>query len=347
MAIILTDCLPNLTNPFTVLLHTELVRQGYQARRLSVLNLLRCRVDAVHLHWIEHLVCNCRLGWPFGLVFFLIALFVAKIRGIPIVWHAHNIRPHGSAMPSAVENLLYRFFLSLIDGYVYMSPGANELLLNAWPILASKQSVLVRHGDYRECYPVLPSRAYARSRLGLSEDAFIIGSFGVIKKYKNVEHLCRVFKQIASNEHILRIQGRCGDLKLRGEIEQAASESDSINYSTDWLTDAEYALEVAACDLIALPYSRILNSGNAIFALSMNTPVLVTASAPMSDLMADVGQDWVYLIGGELSAECLRTAIDEVREKHVSCEANLNLYRWTNVGDSLKAFFESLNRKLS
>jgi glycosyltransferase involved in cell wall biosynthesis len=248
-------------------------------------------------------------------------------------------------MPKLVEEWLYRMFINTIDSYVYMSAGANERLLDAWPVLAHKKSQLVRHGDYRACYPVIPDRKYARGRLGLADDAFVVGSYGVIKKYKNVEHLCRVFGELESDEVILRVQGKCGDPQLRGAIEGVVSRCSKVSYSTEWLTDAEYALEVAACDLIALPYSRILNSGNAIFALSMNTPVLVTASAPMSDLMSDVGQDWVHLIDGDLSSDRLKQVIDEVRETDVTCEANLDLYSWEEAGASLNTFFTSLNRR--
>jgi glycosyltransferase involved in cell wall biosynthesis len=285
------------------------------------------------------------MGWSLGLPAFVLGVVLAKLFGVSVVWHAHNIRPHGSAMPQFVEDLLYRFFIRAIDGYVHMSPGANERLLEAWPGLAAKRSQLIRHGDYRECYPVIPERKYARARLGIPEEAFVIGSYGVIKKYKNVEQLCRIFSELESDELILRIQGKCGDPQLRGEVEGVVTRCSSISYSTEWLTDAEYALEVAACDLIALPYSRILNSGNAIFALSMNTPVLVTASAPMSDLMSDVGQDWVHLIDGDLSSDRLKQVIDEVRETDVTCEANLDLYSWEEAGASLNTYFTSLNRR--
>ena len=64
-----------------------------------------------------------------------------------------------------------------------------------------------------------------------------------------------------------------------------------------------------ACDLVVLPYRRILNSGTLMLSLAFERPVLVPDRGTMDALRERFGTDWVRLHGGRLDAGELRGAI--------------------------------------
>ena len=92
--------------------------------------------------------------------------------------------------------------------------------------------------------------------------------FGLLRPYKNVPLLIERFRQLAGDDHRLLIAGRPYDAAIRRGVERAAAGDARIALRLSWVPPDEVAQLFAACDLVVLPYRRILNSGAALLALS-------------------------------------------------------------------------------
>ena len=95
---------------------------------------------------------------------------------------------------------------------------------------------------------------------------------------------------------------------------------------TGSLPSEQVAAHLAAADVIALPYRAILNSGSALYALSVGRPVIAPQLGSLPELAAEAGTDWVEFYEGEFSAEKLRSALGEAKK-------TLDLIQFVKQGD--------------
>jgi hypothetical protein len=76
-----------------------------------------------------------------------------------------------------------------------------------------------------------------------------------------------------------------------------------------WIPPREVSLLFAACDLVVLPYRRILNSGAARLAMTLGRPVLLPDLGLMRAQQQRFGAEWVRLYDGELTSAHISEAI--------------------------------------
>jgi glycosyltransferase involved in cell wall biosynthesis len=187
---------------------------------------------------------------------------------------------------------------------------------------------------------VLPERDHAREQLGLERGTKILGSFGAIKDYKNIEGLICAFRDLPNPDIRLLVSGVCTDLELERRLATIAKRDSRVLLMNRSMSDDEYSLNVASCDLIVLPYKRILNSGNALFALSLNRPVLVSRSSSMEELAQEFGCQWVRLLpSAGISADEISRAVEWISDRDYSCELSLQKLDWGLIAERTCEFF--------
>ncbi len=299
-------------NPYTHLLYSHM--NGVHVDEFSIGN-LRDRYDVWHMHWPETFLNpgTTGVGAAFKTQLILSLMDFARCRGTKIIWTVHNLKAHDGRYPR-LERRFWRAFLRRIDGFICLSKSGMRLALHTFPQLGHLPGFVIPHGLYRGEYPMDRNLDHRRT-LDIAADAKVVLFFGMIRKYKNVPGLIRVFRGLSDSDAVLCIAGKllndCGP-----SVRDAAGNDPRVRLHTQHVPAQEVQNYFGAADLVVLPYREILNSGTALLALSFDKPVLVPRQGAMAELQSLVGDDWVRTYQGELSTAELTDALVWSRPKH-------------------------------
>jgi glycosyltransferase involved in cell wall biosynthesis len=319
-------------NPYNALLADALVEAGVEVREFAVRDLMASRPDIVHLHWPELLFLSTHRPWQ---AWGRIAAFTRLIRrarrhGTRLVWTVHNDGAHEERSAKWVRAALDRMLRRDVDAVFSLSAAgdraARDRLGDTVPIFRT------RHGDYEGAYPFRSDRPAARAELGLEEQGRLVVAVGQVRPYKNLDRLAEVAHRSRDPRLRLAIAGAPDGDATTDAVERAAAGDPRIRLDLAHLDDHRLATWLAAADLVALPYKRILNSGAALLALSAHRPVLVPAIGAMPELAADLGPTWVRTYRGPLDEHVLEDAVDWAAE-HRPAPPKLDAYRWGRIAE--------------
>lgn len=317
------------TNPYLRLLLGALRAEGHDVRTFSWGRALTWRYDVLHLHWPEVLLRGAsrpKTAARRALVALLL-LRVAVLR-TAVVRTVHNPVPHEDG--GAVERAL----LALCDR---LTTARVHLVTSTLPAPAEDddaRQVLVPHGHYRDWYPVVDVPAVPGRLL----------HFGILRPYKNVEALLAA-AHAAPADVSLRVVGSPSTDALRRAVEEATRADARTTASLGHCPDAELAAEVAAAELVVLPYTELHSSGAALLALSLDRPVLVPAGPTTDALAAEVGPGWVLTYEGALAPHHLVDALEAVRRAGRSARPDLSRREWPLAGRAHTAAFRAALRR--
>lgn len=323
-------------NPYNALLADALAGAGAEVREFAVGDLVGARPDIVHVHWPELLFLSTHRPWQARarIATFARLLRRARARGTRLVWTVHNDGAHEERSTPGARAALDRMLARHVDAVFSLSAAGDDA---ARARLGPEVPVFrTRHGDYAGAYPFRDDRAGARAELGVDAHARLVVAVGQVRPYKNLERLIEVAR--ASDDPDLRVvvAGAPDGPATADALERAAAGDPRIRLDLGYLDDEEVAAWLAAADLVALPYRRILNSGAALLALTAHRPVLVPALGAMPELAADLGPSWVRAYAGELDAGVLAAAVDWAAAERAT-GPDLSAYRWATIADETLA----------
>ena len=327
-------------NPYTRLLYEGVERHGVVVKDFSPARALRGGYDLWHVHWPEDF-----LSYPSALmaavyvVAELLLMALARCRGTRVVWTIHDLGPHDSHHPW-LEALFWPLFLPMVDGYITLSEHAREQAQKQFPILQTVPGAVVPHGHYRPAYPAPVSQAQARKEWEMPEDAPVAAYIGRIRPYKNVDALLRAFRAVDASEARLLVAGNPTSEHLAEQIRTAAGADSRIQLALRFIPEDEMPSVLAAADLVVLPYDDILHSGSALLSLSFNRPVLVPERGAMTELRADVGEEWVYTYTGTLTAGDVNATLRAARRDDRPAQAPLDHLDWDVLAGQTVALYE-------
>jgi beta-1,4-mannosyltransferase len=305
------------TNPYVVMLRRCLDEEpGVQVRTFTWRRALLGRYDVFHVHWPEILV-NGRspLKKLVRQVLFMLLLRLRLTRA-PLVRTMHNLQlPQGITRR---ETALLRW----AERWTALRIRINETteLGDSCPVAT------IVHGHYRDWYGAHPRSERLPGRLTF---------FGLVRRYKGVDQLVTAFEQTRGTPGLsLRIAGQPSSDDLSEALRAAAAEDDRISLSLEYLADPDLVSEVTAAELVVLPYREMHNSGGALTALSLGTPVLVPDNAVNQRLADEVGAGWVHRYSGALTADHLCSALAALRAAPPVAPPDLSQRDWERVGEA-------------
>ncbi len=323
--------------PYIVQLYTHLQAQGVEIVNYKSVHLYREPFDVWHLHWPETRLTNphpLKAGGRVGKL--ILEILLAKARGVKIIWTAHNLAQHERRHPQ-LEPWFWRAFTHLIDGWIALSPSGKDLAESRFPALKRKPSFVIPHGHFQEHYPKDMSREEARQHLGITPTAKVISNVGHVRDYKNIPHLIHTFRQLKDENLLLLIAGRPKTASLKEAILEAAGDDPRIRLRLEFIPDEDVTRYMRASDLVALPYTDILNSSSALLALTFGVPVLVPTRGAMEDLQLYAGTSWVQTFRGVLSPDDLQRAVAWSTQPRQPL--NLNALDWGRLAEqTLRAY---------
>lgn len=279
------------TDPYQRLLDDALRRRGVDVERGRVLDpawarTAAPRVDAVHLHWLEHLFFSGGSRPRRLLSMYAQGLRAAaalrelRRAGVRVIWTMHNPSPHESAYP-LLHRLLRGAVLRSADAVVvhsrYAEERAGELMRITAPVRVAP------HGGYAGAYPpARRTRSDTRRRLGLPDDAFVYLVFGRVRGYKRVPEAIRAFQTLADRDARLLVVGEGGP--PRAAIEHAAGGDERVRLHLRGVPESEVAEVFEASDVALLNYAEVFSSGALMLALAFGLPVVAPATGSALEL---------------------------------------------------------------
>ncbi len=296
--------------------------------------------DILHIHWPDVYLAAGR-GWRFWprLVLLRALFLIAALRGVPVIWTAHNMMRTGQRNGEIMARFFWPWFVQRIDGVLFLTEASKQTAFALAPVLKSKPHAVIPHGHYR---PIL--RGNGGNTPPTSPPRLLF--FGAITRYKNAHRLLRAFLDLPAKTAQLEIRGKMSesepDRALLDLLERVPSErAPEILFDDRFLTDAELEQAIQSASLVVFPYSDVLNSGAAILALSVGCPILASDTALFRELRAQVAAPWIELIHGELCADQLAHALRQATVlKHANRTPDLSPFDWARIAKQTVEFFE-------
>ncbi|KQP21183.1 hypothetical protein ASF45_03080 [Pseudorhodoferax sp. Leaf265] len=291
--------------------------------------------DAIILHWPDQFFRKSDLPGSLKLYAKITMLWAAKILGgRRVVWVAHNLTPHDTAVVDA--KLRDRFFDTL-DGIIFLSRRSQQLVEEQYPRLRSKSSLVTVHGHYRDV-ALSPPLVYRPPQGNVR-----LGYVGLIRPYKNLDTLVSAAAAVpAIHMHVSGMAQDANDLLEDLQRRAQGAPNITLDARTTPLDDAEVERLIDASDGVVLPYRNILNSGSALHALSRNRPVLAPKIGSLPELQEHVGSDWLYLYEGDLTPKVLEDFADRLRSRRFDGTAPLDAYDWLPIGRAIDGFLRKI-----
>jgi hypothetical protein len=115
---------------------------------------------------------------------------------------------------------------------------------------------------------------------------------------------------MAADDATLVVAGDVGDPEVGPAVERARAAGADVRLLPGRVDEAGMARILAAADVVAYPFTRILNSSAVVLALSYGRPVLTAASPSLCELQAAVGPQRLRLLDGPVRAADLVAALD-------------------------------------
>lgn len=335
----------NRQNPYNALLYNALIDLGVEVEEFSTARLLTGGASILHVHWkpTSRIRGKNAARVAMRAAGFLLLLKAARMRGVRVVWTAHNVESHDSTAHPRLERSYWRILPGLLDAVISLSPSAVPLLHARYPALRNVPTFVVPHGHYRDAYPRNTTREAARTRFRIDHTARVFAFVGQVRPYKNVIALLRAFREYTDPDLVLLIGGM---LKLgyqRAEFDALVAADPRVRVIPDFIGDDELQYIFAAADLAVLPFTSILNSGSAILALSFDRPVLVPRMGSLVDLADQVSPDWVINYDGPITADVLRDGM-RAAQLLTNQSAPLDALRWKNIAEQTRNTYEAVLR---
>lgn len=279
-------------NPYVHLLATG-VRKADPAIKVRELRSLPWHIvlpfpafDILHIHWAE---LQFSYGHPSQAQAqrlekdFRRKLRWTQARGRHLVYTVHNLTQHEGRFPDLNDGLNRWLFAHADAIHVHDAATADAI---AERYQRTRHVFVIPHGNYIGVYPDGISRAEARQRLKLSDDAFVYLFLGQIRPYKGLDLLIEAFAQDDDPQSVLLIAGHIDVSDYGASIQQLARRHPRIHLIPNFVNNDELQVFFKAADVVVLPYRRATTSGAALLAYSFAKPIIAPALGPFPDLLA-------------------------------------------------------------
>lgn len=319
------------TNPYLGQLFAGL-ETWYRVRPYSAKAAIGQLPDLFHVHWPEQLFRSTNATKTLIKQVSSWVLITRIIRArVPIVWTLHNPTPH-EASRNRREVALLAWLTRHVDARIsltgYETSDSGGGVENAWTIL---------HGDYRQWLEqqgvdTTPTPAPTIPKALL---------FGNLRPYKGIEGLLRAAETLEPEQLTVHIVGEATE-RYRSELQRIPI-GPAVTIQCERLDDASLAGVIQQASYVVLPYQRMVNSGALLLSLSLGVPVLAPTSPTNESIRAEVGDRWITLYQGNITAELLFTAAETYRQRPDGFP-DLSRRTWTRTLQQHNELFDQLIR---
>lgn len=284
-------------------IYTHELGKAYQRQGWAITygddNLFERTQDAqiVHLHWPEAFYRWKGVGsLESRSARFITAIDAYKKYGAKIVWTIHNLTPHDHP-DNKFDREIYQQVLDRTDLLIHHCPRSQGALAHLYRIPSQAQQLVTPHGHYLG-YPHGMTREQARTRLGISDDAYVYLQFGMLKGYKGLGTLFNAWRKISTpNKHLLvagKYHPTSGRYAWREKLHMfRAQHTPGISMHLNSIPQDEIQVFLAAADCMVLTHAKGLNSGVAVLGMTFGK-VVVGPRLGCIEWVLDAGANVAY-----------------------------------------------------
>jgi beta-1,4-mannosyltransferase len=263
------------------------VREGIWAGRWLLANTKKG--DTLHLHWPSFLYYDQK-SYPRSLVLlirFVVLSLMSRMRGVRIVWTAHNLYPHDGGS-SIWMHRFGRWFVVRIADCIYVHGRTAAKIVKSEFGLHDGALRIIPHGHWIGSYPNDINREDARERLGLSGSNHIFLFMGLCKPYKGLENLIDSVATLPQGTTLV-IAGKFPSQEYQTKITALAERAGPSRVAVfpGFIADDQLQVFLNAADTVVLPYREILTSGVTMLAMSYGRPVVAPRLGSLIDVVND------------------------------------------------------------
>lgn len=232
-----------------------------------------------------------------------IARLARKNGHTKVVCQIDNVEPHEHHI---TDRLFNRYYLSSVDGFIYMSEQVHGELqaYTSAPALFSPHPMFENFGARVE-------RDRACEELGLDPETRYAMFFGLIRDYKGLDTLLEAWSKFRRDGYKLLIAGEfyASRDKYLAIIERLGLKSDIVLHDY-FIPDERVKYYFSAADCVVLPYKTATQSGVTQICYNFSTPVIVTNVGGLAEIVPDGRVGYVC----EPSVDGVANALDRVFE---------------------------------
>ena len=244
------------------------------------------KVDVVHIHALP------QFGWSLiplrGYVAFYQRLVWLRIMGVRLVWTMHNLDNHESQNRS-IENFVARHFAPQMGGIIVHGKSAKRIVESRWIQRTGSPIHVIPHGHYIGSYKNEISAEAARAQFGFSASNLVFLFLGMIRPYKGVVEMVDAFRLHTESNARLIITGMPINQEICNQVARSIEGDLRIRFLPGHVADDDIQLYMNACDVVVLPYRRILTSGAAVLAMSFGKPCIAPRAGCVTDMLDEKG----------------------------------------------------------
>ena len=198
----------------------------------------------------------------------------------PVFFLCHNVLPHEARF---FDPALTRWALKHGRGFIVHS-DENRRQLSAW--FPQARVIRAEHPVYFSDADFALSREKARERLGVSGRMLLF--FGFVRPYKGLDVAIEALTRLGPDlkDVMLWVSGEFweGEERYRNLVEKHKLQN-RVRIESGYLSDADLALRICACDGVVLPYRAATGSGALATAYAFDCPVIATRSGCLVNMV--------------------------------------------------------------
>ena len=214
-------------------------------------------------------------------------MILAKIFFAKICLTIHDVKSFSNNSKFSFYSKLIYFFADIIITHNKFS--ADEIISN-YSFLENKIQI-IPHGNYIPFIEIEKDKNFARQKIGINENKFVLLFFGMIKSVKGLDVLLKAMPEIIKNnkEVILLIAGKPwrDNFSKYEEIIKDLKIEKYCKLDIKFIDHKDVSLYYASSDIVVLPYRRIYQSGVLMMSLCYKKPVIVSDLPSFREIIVD------------------------------------------------------------
>lgn len=208
------------------------------------------------IFFLSLLYKNIHFQWPISEKFDKYFINVLKFLGKNTIFTVHNVKPHEDFNIDSSRHYSLDF-----DKVIVHTDYSKNILIKDY-MTADDSIFVIPHGNYLFINDINSSlsKEEACRVLGVHSDTFNILFFGYIRKYKGLDIILKILKDLPSDIRLI-IAGSSSDFSEYDDLIKTNNLSNSVYKFIKYLDLKDFAPYFYSSDICVFPYRNIYQSG--------------------------------------------------------------------------------------
>lgn len=298
------------------------------------------QVSLIHLHWPDPYFKGGSLSIKLIYGIKLICdVICCRLSGKRIVWTIHNLVSHDSRFCSIEQNS-YILLAALSSALIVHSLFAATEVQKMYKANIKKMFV-IPHGHYREVYGQTMAKNVAREKLNLPMHANIFLNFGMVKPYKGLEELIKIWKE--NDFGLLLIAGQAMNENYKVYIGDLINNHPEIIWFNQFVPEDEVHFYFSSADVVILPFRSVLTSGSLMLAFSFGKPVIAPSIGIAKEIFENV-DELLYDPGNTqgLARSIKKSCSVDLLGLSKGIAERIDIFNWNEIGKKTAEVYQSV-----